>query len=599
MHRRKESRKWLSFCAVLKKHSMIHCRQSKKGEMTMERKKPRQLYLKLFWTYTVIVLCIVLALTFYFLIVARKHVLETNMEEMERMNQACITYIDETEGIADYLYKDLYRSKSKLEDLLQYLKLEPDAYEEYYLNRYAATSDLVYEGIINFLTEAFDAYPELEQVELVSYENFKVTQCLPDQIFYPGKDGKGRLSKLQSSSYEQNGKLIYVKEIRRTDTMENVGCMIFTFRGEAEFQKIQKNSEITQTVICSEYEQPVFQNVQVKNWEKLLDNSKYYQEKSVTDQYTVYTFQSKGEAEQMHPQSFFTIIGAGVLAVLLGVLCINYYVRRLTARVGGILNAMNQVTTGNLQVRLHVENSKDELDMIACNFNDMCEKLELYIQKSYLAEIEQKNAQLQALQSQINPHFLYNTLEAIRMKAICNGDREVGKMLYSMVGLFRSQLKEADVITLGQELDYCKQYLELFMYRYPGIFQYHIDCCPEFLALPIIKFVLQPIVENYFIHGIDREREDNEVWIRAEKKEEYLLLYIEDNGYGMEKGEIQQKNQELRENLSNQDEKKSIGITNVNRRIKAVYGEECGISMEQGEKRGLRVMITIKVGEIQ
>ncbi len=565
----------------------------------MERKKPKQLYLKLFWTYTVIVLGIVLALTFYFLIVARKHVLETNMEEMERINQACITYIDETEGIADYLYKDLYRSKSKLEDLLQYLKLEPDAYEEYYLNRYAATSDFVYEGIINFLTEAFDAYPELEQVELVSYENFKLTQCLPDQIFYPGKDGKSRLSKLQSSSYEQNGKLIYVKEIRRTDTMENVGCMIFTFRGEAEFQKIQKNSEITQTVICSEYDQPVFQNVRVENWELLLEKGKYYQEKSVTDQYTVYTFQNKEEAEQMRPQSLFTIIGAGVLAVFLGVLCIDYYVRRLTTRVGGILNAMNQVTTGNLQVRIQVENSKDELDMIACNFNDMCEKLELYIQKSYLAEIEQKNAQLQALQSQINPHFLYNTLEAIRMKAICNGDREVGKMLYSMVGLFRSQLKEADVITLGQELDYCKQYLELFMYRYPGIFQYHMECCPELLSLPIIKFVLQPIVENYFIHGIDRERKDNEVWIRAEKKEEYLFLYIEDNGYGMGKEEIQQKNRELKENLPDQGEKKSIGITNVNRRIKAVYGEQCGISMEKREKRGLQVIITIKVGEIQ
>lgn len=565
----------------------------------MERKKPKQLYLKLFWTYTVIVLGIVLALTFYFLIVARKHVLETNMEEMERINQACITYIDETEGIADYLYKDLYRSKSKLEDLLQYLKLEPDAYEEYYLNRYAATSDFVYEGIINFLTEAFDAYPELEQVELVSYENFKLTQCLPDQIFYPGKDGKSRLSKLQSSSYEQNGKLIYVKEIRRTDTMENVGCMIFTFRGEAEFQKIQKNSEITQTVICSEYDQPVFQNVRVENWGLLLEKGKYYQEKSVTDQYTVYTFQNKEEAEQMRPQSLFTIIGAGVLAVFLGVLCIDYYVRRLTTRVGGILNAMNQVTTGNLQVRIQVENSKDELDMIACNFNDMCEKLELYIQKSYLAEIEQKNAQLQALQSQINPHFLYNTLEAIRMKAICNGDREVGKMLYSMVGLFRSQLKEADVITLGQELDYCKQYLELFMYRYPGIFQYHMECCPELLSLPIIKFVLQPIVENYFIHGIDRERKDNEVWIRAEKKEEYLFLYIEDNGYGMGKEEIQQKNRELKENLPDQGEKKSIGITNVNRRIKAVYGEPCGISMEKREKRGLQVIITIKVGEIQ
>ena len=90
--------------------------------------------------------------------------------------------------------------------------------------------------------------------------------------------------------------------------------------------------------------------------------------------------------------------------------------------MGSILNAMNEVTTGDLQVRLPVNNSKDELDMIACNFNDMCEKLELYIQKSYLAEIEQKNAQMQALQSQINPHFLYNTLFSIRCAV------EVGKM---------------------------------------------------------------------------------------------------------------------------------------------------------------------------
>ncbi len=563
----------------------------------MERKKPRQLYLKLFWTYTVIVLCIVLALTIYFISVSRKHMLEANIEEMERMNQACITYIDETEGIADYIYKDLYRSKSKLEDLMQYLKLEPDAYEEYYLNRYAATSDLVYEGIINFLTEAFDAYPELEQVELISYANFQMTQCLPDQIFYPGRDGKTRLAKLQISSYKQEGKLIYVKEIRSTDTMENVGCMIFTFKGEEEFAKIQEDSDIIQTVICSEYDQPVFQDVCVENWGTLLNQEKYYQEKSMTDQYTVYSFQSKDEAERIEIRSFLTIAGAGVVAVILGILCIGYYVRRLTTRVGSILNAMNEVTTGDLQVRLPVNNSKDELDMIACNFNDMCEKLELYIQKSYLAEIEQKNAQMQALQSQINPHFLYNTLEAIRMKAICNGDREVGKMLYSMVGLFRSQLKEADVITLGQELDYCKQYLELFMYRYPGIFQYHVECCPELLSLPIIKFVLQPIAENYFIHGIDRERQDNEVWVRAEKQGENLFLYVEDNGYGMEEQEIEKKNRELRENLPDRGEKKSIGITNVNRRIKAVYGDACGISIESGNPKGLRVTITIKVEE--
>ena len=88
------------------------------------------------------------------------------------------------------------------------------------------------------------------------------------------------------------------------------------------------------------------------------------------------------------------------------------------------------------------------------------------------------------------------------MKAICNGDSEVGKMLYSMAVTFRSQLKEADIITLAQELHYCKKYLELFEYRYPSQFKSSVDCPLEYMQIPIIKFVLQPIIENYFIHEI-------------------------------------------------------------------------------------------------
>lgn len=564
----------------------------------MKRKNPRQLYLKLFWTYTVIVLCVVLILSIYFITISRKHMLENNLEEMKQMNQEYMNYIEETERVVDYLYKDLYRSKFKLEDLIQYLSLEPGAYEEYCLNHYAETSDLVYDGIINFLTEAFEAYPEMEQVELISYKNSQMTQCLPEQTFYPGKNGRSRLAELQSDNFDQEGKLIYKKELRRTDSLENVGCIIFTFEGETEFKKIQTGNQITQTVISCREDKPVFQDIRENSWEMLLDENDFYQEKNMTNQYTVYTFQNRKEAGRIPPQIFFTITGAGLAAMFLGILGIDFHMRRLTGRVQGILDAMNQVTTGNLQVRIAVESSRDELDMIAYNFNDMCEKLELYIQKSYLAEIERKNAEMQALQSQINPHFLYNTLEAIRMKAICNGDREVGKMIYSMVVLFRSQLKEADVITLEQELDYCKQYLELFVYRYPGIFQYQIDCRSELLPLPIIKFVLQPIVENYFIHGIDRTRKDNVIKIWAEKQEENLYIYIEDNGHGMERAEVEKKNQELRENSVEQGEKKSIGIANVNRRIKAVYGEAYGITMDS-DRRGMRIIIIIKAGKVQ
>ena len=190
---------------------------------------------------------------------------------------------------------------------------------------------------------------------------------------------------MQSSSYKQEGKLIYVKEIRSTDTMENVGCMIFTFKGEEEFAKIQEDSDIIQTVICSEYDQPVFQDVCVENWGTLLNQEKYYQ-KIHDDSYTVYSFQSKDQAEQIE-SGLLTIAGAGVVAVILGILCI-WLLCTAPHYKSGSINAMNEVTTGDLQVRLPVNNSKDELDMIACNFNDMCEKLELYIQKSYLAENE-------------------------------------------------------------------------------------------------------------------------------------------------------------------------------------------------------------------
>lgn len=127
--------------------------------------------------------------------------------------------------------------------------------------------------------------------------------------------------------------------------------------------------------------------------------------------------------------------------------------------------------------------------------------------KSYLAEIEQQNAEMQALQSQINPHFLYNTLEAIRMKAICNGDREVGKMLYSLAVTFRSQLKEADVITLMQEMHYCKKYLELFEYRYQGKFRSSVECSPNSPKFRSLNLYCSPLLRIILSMG--------SVWRRA------------------------------------------------------------------------------------
>ena len=164
----------------------------------MEKKRPRQLYLKMFRTYTAMVLCIVAALVLYFISATRGRLLENGREEAERISGEALAYTEGIRQIADYLHRDLYRSLSELEDLLQYFRLEPEEYQQYALGRYSASEELVYKGTFNFMNEAFEAYPRLEKIELISYETQQLTECRPEKIVYPGKDGKARLSQIRS-----------------------------------------------------------------------------------------------------------------------------------------------------------------------------------------------------------------------------------------------------------------------------------------------------------------------------------------------------------------------------------------------------------------
>ena len=180
-----------------------------------------------------------------------------------------------------------------------------------------------------------------------------------------------------------------------------------------------------------------------------------------------------------------------------------------------IITTMDQVKAGNLDVRIDITDDKDELNYIATQFNDMCIDLKNHIEISYLAEMNKKEAELSkkkaemlSLQSKINPHFLYNTLESIRMKAIANGNRDVGRMLFLLGNLFRNQLKEDDVITIEKEINYCKEYLELFKFRYDDKFNYYINCEQELLNKEIILIEnnkileLRELLEEYHIIDI-------------------------------------------------------------------------------------------------
>ena len=569
----------------------------------MERKGSKQLYNKLLFIYTAVIVCVVLALMFYFWNSTRNRYLERNQEYLHRMHEEAVEYINDCIDISTYLHEELYKSNMEMNDLLHYLTDAPEKYQEYRLDTYSQYKLLDYNGIEDFSATAFEAYPSLKRLAFVSYSKGDLTSFNGSKSIYRREDGDVALERIKSGNLAESGEFSFLKEIRDPLNMQNVGAMIVTFHAK-RFGNILTAYNLPELIIYNESGTLIYascSDCKVEEIEKtegaaeLEEKLNAYIQSTNLENYHIISYLKKAKAAEIPFSIMIMIAGVAVAVFLISEFLVNYYLKRVSARLNVILDGMTQVMGGDLTVRLAAEKNGDELDVIACHFNEMCEKLDLHIQKSYLAEIEQKNAEMSALQSQINPHFLYNTLEAIRMKAICNGDSEVGKMLYSMAVTFRSQLKEADIITLAQELHYCKKYLELFEYRYPSQFKSSVDCPLEYMQIPIIKFVLQPIIENYFIHGIRMRDKDNFICIRVEKTADDYEIIIEDNGRGMSEKDIREKNRQLTENVM--EKNKSIGISNVNRRVKAVYGNTYGVSLEQVETGGLRVILRFKPEE--
>lgn len=581
----------------------------------MPKKSPNQLFRKLFHRYTFLIICIVIALAAYFVSATRSRILDTNLNYMNMMTEKAAGYLEDSGETVDYIHAELYQSTGIMADLLRYFEDSGEGYQRYRLDAYMASPSDEYEGFDDFAEETLRAHSDILSIELISYSRSEVTTCYPEGKTYIRPNAGQRMKDVESGNLAEKGVFSFVKEIRNPDNLTGVGCMIVNF-GTGEFEDLQSFYSIAEMVVLSQNGTVIYQSDEKfkgsllskaadeneeQSESKGLGESgteremKAYIQKAEMKGYAVYGVLGKQKAAYLPLSVFLTIVGLGAAIILIAILCVRSYLLRLTGRLNGILDGMHRITTGDLTTRIPADRNGDELDVISAHFNEMCQELDRYIQKSYLAEIEQKDAELEALQNQINPHFLYNTLEAIRMKAICNGDREVGKMLYSMSVIFRSQLKDADMITLIQEIHYCKKYLELFEFRYQGRFSSAVECPEELMNYKVMKFILQPVVENYFFHGIKGGQKGNVVHIWVEREAEALLMHVEDNGKGMEPQELAEKNEELLKNETK--DKKSVGINNVNRRIRAVYGEGYGVTLKAGESGGLHVIVKVGITE--
>lgn len=264
----------------------------------------------------------------------------------------------------------------------------------------------------------------------------------------------------------------------------------------------------------------------------------------------------------------------------------------VSRRVDELTKGMKLIGTNNLSYRIPLLGRNDEFEEISMRFNEMCDELQETINREYLSEISKKNAELSALQAGINPHFLYNTLEAIRIKAVDDGNCDVAEMIVLLASLFRNVVKGDTFIPIHKEINTCNMYLSIFSMRYATNLDFEVHIDPDILEYGIPKNLLQPIIENYFIHGIRNDWEQNRFVITGWRDGQDILFTFEDNGRGIDSDKLVEIQNNLR--INDLNKKSSYGLTNVNQRIQLVYGKNYGLWIDIDQNNNTCVDVKIK-----
>ena len=292
-----------------------------------------------------------------------------------------------------------------------------------------------------------------------------------------------------------------------------------------------------------------------------------------------------------------------LLAVVLICCAISYFVTKsISDPIRRLVKVMGKAGDGKWTVRY--ENSgSDEITVLGDRFNEMADKTNQLIEEVYLSEIRRqklqlswKNAQLDAMLMQINPHFLYNTLDIIRWEAMyeANGESRVTQMIEQFSKLCRLGMKAGgNTVRMEESLEHAKAYVDVINFRHQEKIRFVMEVEDAAKQCYVPQFMLQPILENAVVHGFCDASEGYEIRILAKvEKQEYLHIFVQDNGKGMTAEELGNLRKYLQEEGTPE---KSIGIVNVNQRIRLFYGELYGLSVDSVENQGTEVRMMLPV----
>lgn len=268
------------------------------------------------------------------------------------------------------------------------------------------------------------------------------------------------------------------------------------------------------------------------------------------------------------------------VAIILGILLS----RQISRPVRVLIKAMDKVDKGKVRYIDEQEYDwKDEMGYLLRSYNQMGRRINESIEKIYVYQLNQKQTELKMLQFQINPHFLYNTLNTISSIAALEGIDEISRISDNLSNMFQYNIKGRDIVPLKDEIRHVQNYMGIQTIRFPGKYEFTYQMDDNICDEPMLKFILQPLVENALQHAFERMKEINKVSLSCKTDGDDILISIYDNGIGIDEQTLNQLNREFDETdtrtlVNNVD--RGIGLRNVNARIKNFYGKGYGIHIE-------------------
>ncbi len=277
------------------------------------------------------------------------------------------------------------------------------------------------------------------------------------------------------------------------------------------------------------------------------------------------------------------MLGVGLFCLLTAALFAYLISGGVTKPLRELRERMKQVEMGNFKISVPVK-SMDEIGIIGVRFNRMVSEIDHLVDKIYEVELLRKDAEIQALQLQINPHFLYNALEMIDSVASIEGQELISRVAQSLASMFRYNISGEQFSTLNEEIEQIRLYLQIQKFRYEDRFGYAIDMDPSLANTMLPKLILQPLVENAIKHGIENQLSDGYLSIAVRSLDDVRLrISVCDNGPGLDEQHLKDIRRRLLEPSPSrsQEGRLSIGLDNVNRRLRLHYGERAELTFNR------------------